>query len=157
MSYTKGELVTAALSELGIADYEFDISPEEVTSGVRRMDAMMAHWSNKGLILSYNVSGSPDDDSGVPGVAHEAVITNLAIRLAPSYGKQVSMEVASMAKAALTTLLGQSTRPREQQFPVMPKGAGYKSTFNRFTDPPTEQYLEEVDDSVDLSGGPDGT
>lgn len=157
MSYTKGAFVTAALSELGIADYEFDITPEEVSSGVRRLDAMMAHWSDKGLTLSYNSGGGPDEDSGVPSIADEAVITNLAIRLAPSYGKQVSPQVMANAKGALNTLLGKSTQPRQQQYQQMPLGAGYKSTFQRFTDPPKEEYLEGVDESVDLSGGPDGT
>lgn len=157
MSYTKGAYVTAALNELGIADYEFDITPEELSSGVRRLDAMMAHWSDMNLKLSYNSGGGPEDDSGVPSVADEAVIMNLAIRLAPSYGKQVAPTVMAMAKAALNTLLSFSAKPREQQFQVMPRGAGYKSIDNMFTNPPVEEYLKDVDESVDLSGGPDGT
>jgi hypothetical protein len=156
MSLTKGELVTAALGEFGISSYEFDITPEELASGVRRLNAMMAFWASKNLLLSYADSDDTDAESNIPGVALEAVITNLAIRLAPSYGKQVPLEVATVAKESLNALLSVSTKPRQQQFAVMPRGAGYKTTTYPFTTPPGEQYLVNVDESVDLSGGPDG-
>lgn len=157
MSKTKGEIVSAALSELGLADYEFDISTEEVASGVRRLDAMMAYWSSKGVILNYLFGESASDsDSGLPSVAEEAVITNLAVRLASSYGKQPSPFVLTTAKSALSTLYAFSTRPRERQLSSMPRGAGYKNTEQPFTDAPEDPYLDTVDNDVDLSGGLDG-
>lgn len=157
MAYTKGELVKAALNELGIADYEFDISPEELSSGAKRLDMMLSNWSDMGLRLSYNSTGGVDEDSGLPGVAVESVATNLAIRLAASYGKQVPPIVATTAKATLNTLLSHSTAPRQQQFQIMPRGAGYKEVDYTFTNPNKDQYLDDVDTSVDTSGGPDGT
>lgn len=156
MAYTKGDLVRAALNELGMADYEFDITPEELSSGVRRLDGMMAAWSDMNLHLSYDTGGSSEDSSGIPSVAWEAVISNLACKLAPSYGKQVAPEVRMTAKASLNTLLSTSTVPRQAQFQTMPRGAGYKSVDRRFTAPPEDRYLEPVDDGVDISGGPDG-
>jgi hypothetical protein len=156
MAYTKGALVTSALSELGLADYEFDISAEELSSGVRRLDSMMAAWSDMGLRLSYS-DGGPDDDSGIPGVAVEAVISNLALRLAPSYGKQVLPEVKVTAKAALNSLFRVSTHPTEMRLGMMPKGAGYKSLEEPFTDVEKQGTLAPVADDVDISGGPDGS
>lgn len=155
---TKGELVQAALNEIGIAGREFDISPEDLEDGVRRLDSMMAMWSSKGIIVSYPFSNNSksSDDSAVPDTAEEAVYTNLALRLAPSYGKQVSMETKVAAKMALNTLMSFSARPQERQLPLMPKGAGYKNTTWPFTDPPEGQYLDEVDQDMDLSGGYDG-
>jgi len=155
MSYTKSEIVIAALGELGLSSSEFDITPEEIVAGAKRLDSMMAHWSGKGITLSYSSSAGVDEDSQIPSVADEAVITNLALRLAPSYGKQVAQEVRAVAKGALNDLMSVSTRAREVQFPSMPKGAGYKAINEPFTPAPQEEYLVGVDNTVDLSGGPD--
>jgi len=135
VSYTKSELVTASLGELGMADYEFDITPEEITSGVRRMDSMLSQWSLRGVRVPYNFVGGPGDDSGLPIAFHEAVTLNLAIRLAPSYGKQPSMSVMTVAKQAFDSILSRSALPPEIQFSSMPLGSGYKGTYRQFTHP----------------------
>lgn len=154
---TKGELVSAALSELGIADFEFDITPEEVTSGIRRMDSMLAQWSAKGVVINYPFGDlDASADSGVPSHAEEAVTTNLAVRLASSYGKEPSPMLLTAARMAKTDLFSFSTRPREIRFPQMPHGAGYKRTERAFTTTAENPYVDEVDNDVDLSGGPDG-
>ena len=64
---------------------------------------MLAEWNAKGIRLGYPIPGSPDDDlaseaAAVPDSAYEAVILNLAIRLAPQYGKTVALETKATAK-----------------------------------------------------------
>lgn len=154
---TKSEIVTAALNELGIADYEFDVSDDEISAGVTKLNSMMALWSSKGVILNY-LFGDSDvtSESGIPSGAEEAVVTNLALRIASSYGKQPSPHTMSSAKSSLTTLYGFSARPRERQLAVMPRGAGHKNTGQPFTDAPENPDLDTVDNDVDLSGGHDG-
>ena len=158
MSYTKGELASGALEEIGIASYEFDISPEQRQSVIRRLDMMMAEWVARFLRLSYPITTSvtpdPNQESNLPDWAGEAVITNLAIKIAPSYGKTVSPETRATAKNAYTTLCGIFSEPKEMQFPSGPKGAGYKSTDFRFTAPPKQHTLEQSDESFDPSGEP---
>ena len=158
MSYTKGELASAALEEIGIAEYEYDISPEQRQSVIRRLGMMMAEWGGRNIRLSYPIakieSSSPDDDSNIPDWAWEAVVTNLAIRIAPSYGKQVSPETKTVAKHAYTTLCGKFSQPMEMQLPSMPKGAGFKTTEYRYTPVPKDNQLKQVDESFDPSGGP---
>ena len=160
MSYTKGELVFSALEEIGIASYEYDVSAEQVDSGVRRLDAMMAEWDAKGIKVSYPISQTDKsfttDDSNVPDWAWEAIITNLALKMAPSYGKEPSMQTKISAKKSLNTLLGLFAGSRESQLESMPRGAGYKSVSERrWTPQPKETYLKQVDEDVDLSGGPE--
>ncbi len=108
MAKTKGEVVKTALTIIGIADYEFDIIPEELATGVDFLGLMISLWSNKGLKIPYNFEGETEDQSGVPDIAMEAVTYNLAIRLAPSYGQQAPMDVRSIAKVALTALYSES-------------------------------------------------
>lgn len=161
MGYTKGDLVEAALTEIGIAGNEFDVVPEDMEKDIRRLDSMLAEWVNQGLLLGYPTNSSPntteeDTESNIPDIAHEAVITNLALRLAPSYGKQVSPETSKIAKNSLTYLLGRTVKPIPRQLPTMPRGAGHKNIESPFTTPPTERGLDDVDESFDESGGLDG-
>jgi len=156
MSWTKGEIIRDVFTEMGIASYEFDVSPEEVVGAIRRLDTMMGEWEIRGLRLSYPQPSSPDgsssdDDANVPAYALEAIITNLAIRLAPSYGKGISPDTKTTAKTSLSMLFGLSAKPVEQQKNSMPSGAGYKGT-GQWTSEPNDPLIVGDDSELDLEG-----
>ncbi len=157
MSYTKGELVHQALNEIGIADYDFDIGAEQTESAMRRMDNMLAMWDTKGIKLGYPVAfdanGSTlDQNSNVPDSAVEAITTNLAIRIAPSYGKVVSIETKAIAKESLDVLFNLFATPPEMQLPSMPKGAGYKNIDYPYTPAPSDNLKDGDTAELDLEG-----
>ena len=152
MSYTKRQLVEAAMAEIGLASYAFDLMPEQRELALRRLDSMMAEWNTRGLRLGYPVPDNPADsdidvDSNTPDAAWEAIITNLALRLAPSYGKQVNIETKVTARHALNTILSRASMPAEMKLPAMPSGAGNKTIDSPFLPAP----------SSDLIAGPDAT
>ena len=155
MGYSKRQVVNAAFEEIGLASYVFDLQPEQLQSALRRLDAMIADWNGKGIRLGYPIPGSPqysdlDEPSEVPDSANEAIITNLAIRIAPGYGKVVMPETKAVAKDSYNTLLQRATAPIPQQMPVtMPSGAGNKPW--RVYDNP---FLSQPVDP--LTAGPDG-
>lgn len=155
MGYSKRQFVAAAFEEIGLASYVFDLSPEQLQSALRRLDAMMADWNGKGIRLGYPLPGSPqdsdlDEPTLVPDSANQAILTNLAIRIAPSYGKVVMPETKAVAKDSYNTLLQRATMPPEQQLPAtMPAGAGNKPW--RVYDNP---FIRPPVDPVDA--GPDG-
>ena len=130
MGWTKRELVTEAFGELALAGYEFDITPEEQQTALRRLDTMMATWEARGVRVGYAFPACPDDsdldtDSGLPDAAVETTYLHLAIRLAASYGKQVSMDTKRSAREGFEQLLWRAAQPIEQQQPsTMPRGAG---------------------------------
>ena len=132
MGYSKRQFIAAAFDEIGLATYAFDMQPEQFEAALRRLDAMMADWNGKGIRLGYPLPDSPqnsdlDSKSEVPDAAFEAIICNLALRIAPSYGKQVSQQTAIAARSAYQTLLSRATMPPEMQLPgSMPSGAGNK-------------------------------
>ncbi len=153
MAKTKAEVVRTALTYIGIADYEFDITPEELATGKDFLDTMMALWSSKNLKVPYNFAGDTEDDSGLPDTALEAVATNLALRLAPTFGKQVPMEVRSTAKQGLNALYSDSAKPLSMQFPNLPRGAGYKTLWQSRFIPYDNRYPWVINDQTDFSGG----
>jgi len=156
MGYTKDDLVHSALNEIGIADYDFDIGAEQTQSALQRLDSMMASWDSRGLKFGYPMpstakGSSLDEESNIPDVAWEAVITNLAIRIAPSYGKIVLPETKATAKESLNFLYNLFAQASEMQLPSMPKGAGYKSEDAFSSDP--EDTLKDGDSAeLDLEG-----
>jgi hypothetical protein len=155
MGYSKRQFIEAAFAEIGLASYAFDLQPEQLEAARQRLDAMMADWNGKGIRLGYPIPVSPQDGSideqtNVPDSAYEAIICNLGIRLAPSYGKQVMNETKATAKQGYDTLMQRATAPLEQQFPnTMPSGAGNKPWRvydNPFLRPPVSP----------VEAGPDG-
>ena len=153
MGYTKRQFVTAAFEELGLADYVFDLSPEQLESALRRLDAMLMEWNAKGIRLGYASASSPQDsdldtETNVPDSAWEAVITNLAVRIAPGYGKTVSPDTKMVAKQGYNTLLQRATFPLEQQLPeTMPSGAGNKPWW--YDNPFLQRPVDPVDAGSD--------
>jgi hypothetical protein len=92
MSWTKRQFVVQAFEEIGYASYTYDIQPEQLQAGLRRLEAMMGTWNGRGIRLGYPLSSNPDSaeldvSSNVPDSANEAIYTNLAIRIAPIVGK----------------------------------------------------------------------
>jgi hypothetical protein len=155
MGYSKRQFITAALEEIGLASYVFDMQPEQIDTARRRLDAMMADWNGKGIRLGYPIPSSPqdgdlDEETNVPDSAYEAIICSLGIRLAPSYGKTVMAETKVVAKQGYDILLQRATYPLEKQLPnTMPSGAGNKPWRvydNPFVRPP---YFP-------VDAGPDG-
>lgn len=127
--FTKLELITEAFQELAIGS-GFDITPEEQQTALRRLDTMMATWEGKGIRVGYAFPSSPgasdiDAASGLPDSAVETVYLNLAKRLAPGYGKQLSAVTLTTAREGYSTLLRAAAQPQEQQMPnTLPLGAG---------------------------------
>lgn len=135
MSWTKRQLIEQAFEEIGMAAYVFDLTPEQMQSAMRRMDAMVSTWMSKNILLGYPVPVNPqnadlDESSNIPDTAVDAVYQNLAIRLAPGFGKAVSMDLKASAKTAYDSLLMTAAFPNEMQYDSsLPLGAGNKPTM----------------------------
>lgn len=160
MGYSKRQFVSAAFEEIGLAAYAFDLQPQQLDSALRRLDAMLASWNALGIRLGYPLPSSPefsdiDAESEVPDSANEAIITNLAVKLAPSYGKQVMPETKATARETYNTLISRAVLPMEQQLPgTMPAGAGNKPWRvydNPFLRPPVDPVLAGQDGQIEFN------
>jgi hypothetical protein len=157
VSWTKREIVTNAFEEIGLASYAFDLQPEQLQAGLRRLDNMMATWNSRGLRIGYPLTDSPsgsdlDQDSNVTDEAIEAIVGNLAVRIAPMLGKTVSPDTKAAARSAYMALLSRrSTIPEMlNDADAIPAGAGNK--YWRVTGDP---FL--IQEERGLTVGPDAT
>lgn len=133
-----------AFGEIGISNYEFDLSPAQQSVALSRLDAMMATWNGLGLALGYKLPSEQDgsdldEPTNIPDSATEAAYLCLAARLAPSYGKQLSQQTLANADAAYAAMVGMAVGfPKERQFPsTTPRGAGNRQRGN-FVGTPVE-------------------
>lgn len=158
MSTTKRQYVEQAFAEVGLAGYLFDITPEELNTALRQLDSMIALWNAKGIRLGWPMPSSPqnsdlDDVTETADSASDAIVFNLAIRVARSFGKAVDPEVKAMAKQAYDTLLIKAAMPMQRQLPAeMPLGAGNKPwrwQGGPFVRPPKDPVLAGQDGPIE--------
>lgn len=130
---TKRTIVGMAFEEIGLAGYEFDATPEEQFSALRRLDVLMARWRTQSLDLGYNFpaqvgNGDLDDPSNIPDDALDAVVTTLALRIMPAIGKSMSAESNRAYAESMTALRAAygSTIPIRELPHSTPRGAGAK-------------------------------
>ncbi len=160
MGWTKRQLAEKAFEEIGLAAYVFDLTVEQITSAVWRMDAMIGGWSANGVRIGYPLPNSPQDtdidqDTGIPDFAVEAVYLGLACRIAPMFGKAVAPETKAYADMAYSNMANQVAIPTpERQMPqTMPRGAGtkpWRNYNNPFAYKPQEDILAGSDGRIDL-------
>lgn len=154
MGWTKREFVTAAFEEIGLASFAFDPASAEMLSAGRRLDAMMAQWNARGIRIGYPLVNPTaidlDTQTSCPDSATEAIITNLACRIAPGFGVTVMPETKATARQGFSTLQAQTATPMEMQFPsTLPVGAGNKALGGNpspFFPEPTEPLDAGPDD-----------
>lgn len=154
--WTKGELIQHAFGEIGLSDDAFNVSPEDHARALRSLDAMMASWNAKGFHLGYALPASPNsseagDDSGLPDSAFEAVFLNLALRIAPSFGKVVSMETRQNAKSAYEAMILPFAFPPQALAKSVPLGAGNKTVRTGQVFTPVTAELFEIDSGTPLT------
>lgn len=146
---TKRDLIAGAFEELGMADYIFDATPEELQSALKRMNRMAAMWDGLMIRLGYSMGADIDAESGIPDTAEECFTLQLAIRIASSFGKTPSTDTKINARTALNALLATNAKRPIMSLPsILPVGAG-----NRGTGVLGQQYFPETTEVEGLNDG----
>ena len=140
--WTKRQINEQAFEEIGLASYVFDITADQLQSALRRLDLMVASWQARNIQIGYPLPASPgnsniDEEIQTSLNNNEALVLNLAVRLAPAYGKSLSPDTKATAKLLYDQLLIEAAMPYEQQFVrTLPLGAGFKRTDQVFVNVP---------------------
>lgn len=132
MNWTKRELINNAFNEIGLAGYNYDLTPDQLQKALQYMDGMMGEWMVKGIQVNWPFAASPSDADldtvvDLPVYAQLPIWLNAAVHIASSFGKTLSNTTNSKAHASYTTLLGVFATPCEKSFTdTLPLGAGNK-------------------------------
>lgn len=106
---TKRQIIEMAYEECSLAGYEFNVTQEELFSGLRKLDALMAEWAQSSRDLNYNApatfgGGDLEDVSGIPDAAIQGAAITLAMAIAPAMGKQMSAESRARLAKSMTVV-----------------------------------------------------
>jgi hypothetical protein len=140
--WTKRQIIEQAFEEIGLASYGFDLTADQLESALRRLDLMVASWQARNIQIGYPLPASPENSNIDEEIQtslnnNEALVLNLAVRLAPAYGKSLSPDTKATAKLLYDQLLIEAAMPYEQQFVrTLPLGAGFKRTDQVFVNVP---------------------
>lgn len=133
MSYTKRQFIQDAFANNGVTVYDMDIDGGEYQIALNKLDNMMSEWDADGIRVSYPLPRSPSESSldtltAVPQKANNAIVVNLANRIASIIRKPVTRDMKVEAKDAKRALIKSLVNIKEQQYlDTTPKGAGYKT------------------------------
>jgi len=150
MSWTKRQLIQQAFAKIGLAAHAFDVQPDQLSLAKRSLDMMAASWEDSGIFIRWPIPAHPDSEDldtavDAPERAIEAIVLNLAISIAPEYGKAVSPDTKQRAYQTYQQLLNKAARPSEQQLPsTLPRGAGNRGG---------EIFIDEPEDKIEVRPG----
>ncbi len=144
----KGDIVAEAYAELRISGLTVQPGAEEFSYGLSRLEQMMFELSNRNICNGYNFEQNPDGatESGLDIADDYMAAVNLAIRLIPSFNKQVPAELKMQASQALSNAAGRTltNTVRMVQYPRrMARGSGSTLRFNRWQRFYREQALPD--------------
>lgn len=98
----KSDLVEGAYELCGLNGFEYERTPEEMSTGLRFLNDMMAEWLADGIDLGFDFptygNGLLEAPSGIPDSAVAVVKGMLAQRLCPGLGATLGED----ARAALS-------------------------------------------------------
>jgi hypothetical protein len=161
MTTTKKEIIDAAYEEIGLAGYVFDITPDEYTGALNRLNRFGAELDAMGVRFGYQIpttaqASTINDPSGIPDWAEEGVITNLAVRLARTIGRQIAPDLAKRARESYKVLTLGTVDLNQMQMPrTMPIGMGNRrNTKNQQFFAPVDRLQGKNDSFLDPDGNP---
>lgn len=135
-SFTKGEIVNDAYSQLRISGITVDATPEDIALAVDRLDDMMSEFFGRNMCLNYEFEENPSPTTfhGVDRQHHLMMASNLAMTLLQDFGKDAPMALRGTARSTYDTSSAVSAvaKIRQVQYPSrMPRGSGIRR-FNRW-------------------------
>lgn len=105
---TNQQVVTYSMQEINAIYEGQSPTAAQSTDAMNMMNRMLADWAENDMDMNYPPQDTLTATCPIPLYAEDAVITNLAVRLCPSFEKPVSAELyerADKAKRKLATVL----------------------------------------------------
>lgn len=121
---TGQSIALRALRILRVIDAQTPPEAQDAADAIETLSAMLAEWHVAGIgVPNYDVADYTNE-SVVDDADREAVAYQLAVRLAPEYGKALSAEAAAIADASMARLRLRYFQPGSVDLSEMPGTCG---------------------------------
>jgi hypothetical protein len=136
-TFDKVDAIVDAYSQLRISGITRQPTPGDLELALNRLEGMAAEWATRNICSNWNFQDQPDpnEPSNVQLGYKQAYATNLAVRLAVDFGKQLSPGLIAQATQSLSNLSGRSAMDRINMVPYpsrQPRGSGNTLRYNRW-------------------------
>ena len=122
---TVGQIVEDAFNDLEVKVAEVDLTPSEMSLGIRYLNRLMVSFASSGLNLGYSKAEAETELFTSPDWAEDMVITHLAIRLAPGFGVTVTPALVGTAQEMMKVVVKRLTELPVVNYPnSLPIGSG---------------------------------
>ena len=119
------EVVNDAFEEIDVKVAEQDLQSDELQAGIRRCNDLLSSWDDIGFIVGYTPVLNGHDDLGIEASAVRAIKANLAVKLAPSFQKPVTIDLRLEASESLDLMINANIFIGNVEFPdTLPLGSG---------------------------------
>lgn len=121
MSTTAQVIINASFRKLEIYDSGSAPTAQQTADALEALNDMLAAWEARGISMGSTLIASAGATITAPDYAVEALKYNLALRIAPEYGKTPSAEVIAGAKTGLKMLENQAMEMIEADMQHLPR------------------------------------
>lgn len=126
MSKTNLQIIEGALRKIMLLDENETATIDQANTGLDFLNQMMAMWNETAYSLNFPPQDTLADTCPIPAFAEMAVISNLAVNIAPSLEMEVPQSVETQADRQLkyikNILLNQKLKTADTS--NLPRGAG---------------------------------
>ncbi|MEE8207802.1 MAG: packaged DNA stabilization gp4 family protein [Nitrosomonadaceae bacterium] len=123
------DMVNGALRLIGVKPSDATVTGQEMLDGIEVLNDMLIEFENSGITLGFSPIADPADTIRVPRGTESAIKGNLAGRLAPEYGKQITPTLAVAISTATDSMLRIVSKPIDTKLPdSLPLGSGNQCT-----------------------------
>jgi hypothetical protein len=105
------QVISRALRLINVADAGQAIGANEAQDAREVLNAMLAEWTAADFGFSAVPFTALDASTGLPSADDDAIVGQLAMRIAPEYGREVPQAVAAGAMHALSQLHSRYSQP----------------------------------------------
>lgn len=146
MPQSASDIIKAALSKIGVRNSEVALTTTQINDAISELNDMLTQWDSTSLPLGYTIISNGADIVTTPDWSHGAIKSNLAARLAPEYGKEISITLGAQILADFKNLQLRIIEAPEVFFPdTLPIGSG-----NQINDFRNESNFYNDDNHDDL-------
>lgn len=133
----KSDVINGAYGQLRISGLTVNPTPEDITTALKRLENMAAEFDARNICTSFNIQDAPDpsDLTNVEQMFWHMLETNLALRLAPDFGKEVPgilLAQASQSLSAASSVIASNDKRFVQAPHRMPIGSGNTLRYNKY-------------------------
>jgi hypothetical protein len=121
---TGSDIITRALTRLGIRASETALEADEIQDGLSLLNDMGSEWERL-YHLGFSPLSAITDEVRIPRHANGAFIDNLAIKMGPEYSRPISPALAASARDSLNNMLAANIDLSNVAYPsILPLGSG---------------------------------